>query len=66
MDQANAVIRSLREEDPVHFIPGPDFWLATRHEDVRELFTHPDLTNDPRAWDRYVPPPAGTVRALGC
>ena len=59
----NGVVRRLREEDPVHFIPGLEFWLVTRYEDVKTLFTHPDFTNDPRAWDRYEPPPAGTFRA---
>jgi len=59
----NAIIRQLREDDPVHFVPGLDFWLATRYEDVKNLFTHPDFTNDPRAWNRYEAPPAGTFRA---
>jgi cytochrome P450 len=56
------IIARLRAEDPIHFVPGLPFWYATRYEDVRALFTHPDVTNDPRAWQYYVPPPEGTYQ----
>jgi cytochrome P450 len=55
-----AVIARLRRDDPVHFVPGLGFWLVTRHDDVRRLFTDPDVTNDPRAFEHYVAPPEGT------
>jgi len=58
----DSVIARLREEDPVHFIPGAGCWLVTRHEDVRRLFTDPNVTVDPRAWERYEPAPAGSFR----
>ena len=46
----HSVIARLRAEDPIHFVPGLPFWLATRYDDVRALFTDPNVTNDPRAW----------------
>ena len=58
----DSVIARLREVDPVHFVPGEGFWLVTRYEDVRRLFTDPNVTNDPRAWERYEPAPAGSFR----
>ena len=47
----NAVIARVRAEDPVHLIPGLDAWMVTRYDDVREMFTHPDATNDRREHD---------------
>lgn len=55
-----AVIARLRSDDPVHFVPGLGFWMVTRYDDVRRLFTDPDATNDPRAFEHYVAPPEGT------
>ena len=40
------VIARLRSEDPVHFVPGLGFWLVTRYDDVRRLFTDPDIDRD--------------------
>jgi cytochrome P450 len=57
------VIARLRAEDPVHFCPGIGFWFVTRYDDVRQLFTDPNVTNDPRAWEGYVPPPEGSYMA---
>lgn len=57
------VIARLRAEDPVHFLPGIGFWFVTRYDDVRQLFTDPNVTNDPRAWEGYVPPAEGTYMA---
>jgi len=56
------VVARLRAEDPIHFVPGLGFWLATRYDDVRALFTDPNVTNDPRAWENYVAPPEGTFQ----
>jgi cytochrome P450 len=58
--EPHAVIARLRAEDPVHFVPGPGFWFVTRYDDVRRLFTDPDVTNDPRVYEYYVAPPEGT------
>ena len=59
------VIARLRQEDPVHWapIPGFGFWFVTRYDDVRQLFTDPNVTNDPRAYERYVAPAPGTYMA---
>ena len=58
--EPHAIIARLRDEDPVHFVPGLGFWLVTRYDDVRRLFTDPDATNDPRAFEHYVAPPEGS------
>jgi cytochrome P450 len=58
--EPHATIARLRETDPVHFVPGLGFWLVTRYDDVRRLFTDPDATNDPRAFEHYVAPPEGS------
>jgi cytochrome P450 len=58
--EPHAVIARLRGADPVHFVPGLGFWLVTRYDDVRRLFTDPDVTNDPRAFEHYVAPPEGS------
>src|SRR5215831_14359451 len=57
------IIARLRAEDPVHFVPGLGFWYVTRYDDVRQLFTDPNVTNDPRAYENYVPPTPGTYMA---
>jgi cytochrome P450 len=54
--------RAAEAEDPIHFVPGLGFWLATRYDDVRALFTDPNVTNDPRAWENYVAPAEGTFQ----
>jgi cytochrome P450 len=51
------VIARLRSEDPVHFVPGIGFWLVTRYDDVRRLFTDENVTNDPRVYEYFIPPP---------
>lgn len=56
----STVVARLRDEDPVHHVPGLAFWLVTRYDDVRRLFTDPDVTNDPRAYEHYVAPPEGS------
>jgi cytochrome P450 len=58
--EPHKVIARLREQDPVHWVPGIGFWYVTRYDDVRRLFTDPNVTNDQRAWDRYVAPAEGT------
>jgi cytochrome P450 len=50
------VIGQLREQDPVHWVPGIDAWFVSRHEDVRMLFADPRVTSDPRQFERYVAP----------
>jgi cytochrome P450 len=54
------IIARLRVEDPVHFVPGIGFWMVTRYDDVRRLLTDENVTNDPRAYEYFVPPPDGS------
>lgn len=55
-DETYAIIRELREDDPVHQVPGVGFWFVTRHEDVKRLFNDPsNVTNDRRAYEHHVP-----------
>ena len=56
-------LHALRASDPVHFVDPLGFWLATRHDDIKQLFHDPDhVTHDKRAWEHYVSPPEGTMR----
>jgi cytochrome P450 len=51
----------LRDDSPVHWLPGFDAWLITRHEDVRLLFADPRVTADPRAYEKYTAPAEGSA-----
>ncbi len=50
------LIADLREKDPVHWVPGFEAWVVTRHEDARLLFADARVTTDPRAYERYEAP----------
>lgn len=55
-EESNAIIHRLRSEDPVHWIPGIDVWLVTRHDDIKRLFHDPEnVTNDRRVYEKHVP-----------
>ena len=55
------IIAQLREEDPVHWVPGLGFWWVTRHDDVRRLLDDAEhVTGDRRAWEFYVPAAEGS------
>ena len=56
------IVAELREADPVHLIPGLNVWVVTRYDDVRRLFTDPNVANDPRVFERYQAPPEGSAR----
>jgi cytochrome P450 len=56
------LVKRLREEDPVHFVPSLGFWFVTRHDDVKRLFNDPEhVTQEQSAWERFVPAPAGSM-----
>ncbi len=60
LDDPYPVLAKLRAEDPVHWVP-LGFWLVLRHDDVKRLFNDPEqATPDRRAWQHFVPRPAGT------
>jgi cytochrome P450 len=64
LTDTHRVVAKLRESDPVHWVPELEFWLVTRYDDVRRLFTDPNCTPDSSVWERYEPPPAGSWKAL--
>lgn len=51
---------ALRDEEPVHYIAPVDAWVVLRHDDCKQLLKDPRVTNDRRAWSRYVAPPEGS------
>jgi cytochrome P450 len=56
------LVHRLRAEDPVHRVAPLGFWFVTRHDDVKRLFHDPkNVTPDRRAWERFVPRPAGSM-----
>ena len=56
------VIARVRKDDPVHLIPGLNAWMVTRYDDVRQLFTNENTTNDRRAYENYTLPEEGSVQ----
>ena len=56
------VIGRVRKDDPVHLIPGLNAWMITRYDDVRQLFTNENTTNDRRAYENYTLPEEGSVQ----
>jgi cytochrome P450 len=47
--ERDAALSELRREDPVHWDPVNQWWLVTRHADVREISRRPDLfSSEPR------------------
>ena len=56
------VASELRKHEPVHYIEGVDAWVALRHDDCKQLLKDTRVTNDRRAWARYVPPPPGSYQ----
>ena len=55
------LLHQMRRDDPVHFVPSMDFWLVTRHDDVRRLFNDPEhVTGDRRAWQHFKPRQEGS------
>ena len=58
------LVRRLRAEDPVHFVPSLGFWFVTRHDDVKRLFNDPEhATQDRAAWEHFQPAPPGSMLA---
>ena len=55
-------LANTRRQAPLHWIDSIGAWYAVSYELVRELFTHPALTNDIRAWEGYQPPAPGSVQ----
>lgn len=56
-----ALVARLRAEEPVHWVPSMDFWLVTRHDDVKWLLNDASFaTRDRSQWEHFVPREEGT------
>lgn len=58
-DDPYPLLQRLREADPVHRTP-LGFWFVTRHDDVKRLFSDPNVTGDRRAWALHQPADEGS------
>src|SRR3989442_4010360 len=38
-----ALYAALRREAPVHRLPGQDYWVVSRMDDIREVALHPEV-----------------------
>jgi unspecific monooxygenase len=56
-DDPAGVIARMRREDPVHYLAPIDAWFVSRYDLIHRLYTDPAVTNDPRAYAHYRPPP---------
>ncbi len=54
------VVAQMRAQDPVHWLAPLGAWIVLRYDLIHRLYTDPDVTNDPRAYEHAQPPPAGT------
>jgi unspecific monooxygenase len=59
-DDPAKVIAQMREQDPVHWLAPLGAWIVTRYDLIHRLYTDPNVTNDPRAYEHAQPPPPGT------
>jgi cytochrome P450 len=49
LHERDTALAQLRREDPVHWDPKNQWWLITRHADVREISRNPELfSSEPR------------------
>lgn len=44
------VFQTLREHHPVHWDSSIEAWIVSRHEDIRTVFRHPEITSDNYEW----------------
>ena len=53
--ERDAALARLRREDPIHWDPANQWWLVTRHADVREVSRSPELfSSEPRGpWHAF-------------
>ena len=58
------VIAELRQNDPVHELPGLGVWVVTAWRVVRQRFTDPHCTPDRRYFRGYTPPKGEFMRYL--
>jgi len=53
--ERDAALATLRREDPVHWDPANQWWLVTRHADVREISRYPEIfSSEPKGpWHAF-------------
>lgn len=56
------LVHKLRAEKPVHWVPSMNFWIVTRHDDVKWLLNDPEhATRDRSQSEHFVPFEEGTT-----
>ncbi len=58
-DPAGTVAR-MRREDPVHYLEPLGAWVVLRYDLIHQLYTDPNVTNDPNAYEHARPAPPGS------
>ena len=58
-DPAGTVAR-MRREDPVHYLEPLGAWIVLRYDLIHRLYTDPNVTNDPNAYEHARPAPPGS------
>jgi cytochrome P450 len=59
------MLREIREQAPVFFIPEHDVWCVTRHQDLLEIYRDPISYSNIGAHDMRVPLPPAIVADVG-
>lgn len=59
-DDPAGTIARMRREDPVHFLEPLGAWIVLRYDLVHQLYTDPNATNDPFAYEHAQRPEPGS------
>jgi cytochrome P450 len=59
------MLKEIREQAPVFFIPEHDVWCVTRHEDLLEIYRDPISYSNIGAHDMRVPLPPAIIADVG-
>ncbi len=57
-------LRAVREQEPVFYAPDLDYWIVSRHEDVKRCFMDQDAFSAAPALDTIVPPFPSTIEIM--
>ena len=63
-DDPAGTIARMRSEDPVHYLEPLGAWIVLRYDLILQLFTDPNATNDPAAYEHAQPAPPGSELSL--
>jgi cytochrome P450 len=64
-DHPAEVVARMRERDPVHFLEPLGAWIVTRYDLIHRLYTDPNVTNDPNAYEHARPLPERDAGGMG-